>query len=381
MSAKQQNVPIVGIGASAGGIEALEGFFQGMPSRPGAGFVVVTHLNPERESVLHEIIARYTDLAVKVAEDKAEVMADCVYVLPADALLSIRDGRLEVHRPSSVRRERKPIDIFLSALAKDRGEASVAVILSGGDGDGTLGVKAVKERGGLTLAQAPGNNGPAHPDMPHSAISTGFVDFAVPADQMGEKIVEFVRGLNLLDSMVASDDHDGSESLGELRKEIYAILRNQIGHDFGGYKTKTFLRRVQRRMQVMQLATIEAYVEHLKQQPKEVNALFRDLLINVTNFFRDAAAFEKLQETAIPKLFEGRGAEDTVRVWIPGCATGEEVYSIAILMREHMDTLSALPRVQIFATDIDEHALAVARTGRYPDALLDSVSMERRRRF
>jgi two-component system CheB/CheR fusion protein len=279
-----------------------------------------------------------------------------------------------------LRRERKPIDIFLSALAKDRGEAAVAVVLSGGDGDGTLGVKAVKERGGLTLAQVANGDGPAHPDMPDSAISTGFIDFAIPAHEMGAKIAEFARSLHALEQ-IAGQDASAGEILDRARSEIYAILRNQVGHDFGGYKTKTFLRRVQRRMQVLHLNTIDGYVECLRQQPKEVQALFRDLLINVTNFFRDADAFETLASTVIPKLFEGRGADDTVRIWIPGCATGEEVFSIAILIREHMDTLTALPRVQLFATDIDEHALAVARAGRYPDALLDTISSERRERF
>jgi two-component system CheB/CheR fusion protein len=374
--------PIVGIGASAGGIEALEGFFRGMPADPGAGFVVVTHLNPERESILHEIISRYTTMTVQIAADGAQVGRNCVYVLPSDAILSIRRGRLEIRKLEPNKRERKPIDIFLSALAKDVGEAAVAVVLSGGDSDGTLGTKAVKERGGLTLAQVPNGSGPAHPDMPESAISTGFVDFAIPADEMGTKIAQFARSLGMLETMAANVGEEDSESaVARARNEICAILRNQVGHDFIGYKPKTFTRRVQRRMQVLQIDTMDAYIECLRREPKEVRALFRDLLINVTNFFRDVDAFEKLNQTVIPKLFEGRGANDTVRVWVPGCATGEEVFSIAILMREHMDTLSALPRVQIFATDIDQHALSVARAARYPEALLDTVTPERRKRF
>ena len=382
MSRNPELFPIVGIGASAGGIEALEGFFRGMPADPGAGFVVVTHLNPERESILHEIISRYTTMTVQVAADGAQVGRNCVYVLPADAVLSIQGGRLEIKRLESHQRERKPIDIFLSSLAKDAGEAAVSVVLSGGDSDGTLGTKAVKERGGLTLAQAHNGNGPAHPSMPDSAISTGFVDFAVPADEMGTKIAQFARSLDMLEAMAAkAGQGDDKTAEARARREICAILRNQVGHDFSGYKPKTFTRRVQRRMQVLQVDTMDAYVECLRQEPKEVGALFRDLLINVTNFFRDADAFEKLSEVVIPKMFEGRGANDTVRVWVPGCATGEEVFSIAILLREHMDTLKAIPRVQIFATDIDEHALSVARAARYPEALLDTVSAERRKRF
>ena len=374
--------PIVGVGASAGGVEALEGFFKGMPDDPGVAIVVVTHLNPERESLLHEIIARYTKLTVKVAADGAKAGPNCVYVLPAGAILGIQAGRLTIQKIEPEKRERKPIDIFFSALAKDQGEYAVGIVLSGGDSDGALGVKAIKERGGLTLAQVADGAGPRHPDMPISAISTGFVDFAIPVDQMGGKLLEFARSFQRAGiSVGGSDAEDDDPTVKAAQEEIYAIVRGQVGHDFSGYKTKTFLRRVQRRMLILQLDTLEAYVERLRQDQTEVGALFRNLLINVTNFFRDAEAFETLAQQVIPQLFEGRGADETVRVWSPGCATGEEVYSIAILMREHMDTLRAVPRVQIFATDIDEHALAIARAGRYPDALLDSVSPERRRRF
>ncbi|RYG34994.1 MAG: chemotaxis protein CheR [Burkholderiales bacterium] len=218
--------------------------------------------------------------------------------------------------------------------------------------------------------------------MPESAISTGMVDFAVPAESMGQHLMAFARGLDLPSG--AEDDVQavaGENNWADARRAIYAILRNQVGHDFQGYKIHTFMRRVQRRMQVRQLESVDAYVEMLRQEPPEANALFRDLLITVTNFFRDADAFALLESRVIPKLFEGKGADDRLRIWVPGCATGEEVYSIGILLCEYMQTLTAAPRVQIFATDINEHALAVARTGRYPEALLDSVSPERRKRF
>ena len=380
--ADPEQFPIVGVGASAGGIEALEGFFRGMPDNPGIGIVVLTHLNPERESILHEIIARYTKLEVQVAADGARVGKNCVHVLPADTILGIENGSLTIIRPDTRFRERKPIDVFFSALALDIGEYAAGAVLSGSDGDGTLGIKAIKERGGLTLAQTRNGFGPGHPGMPDSAISTGYVDLAIPVEAMGGKLVEFARGLRLLDGIAEGSAPQPDDAAMEIeRLEIYAILRNQVGHDFSGYKPKTFLRRVQQRMQVAHLATLPAYVARLRQDPAEAHALFRDLLINVTNFFRDADAFENLASQIIPKLFERRGADDTVRVWVPGCATGEEVFSIAILMREHMDTLTAVPRIQVFATDIDEHALAVARAARYPAALLDSVSPERRRRF
>jgi two-component system CheB/CheR fusion protein len=378
-----QGFPIVGIGASAGGIEALEGFFRGLPSCPGLGIVVVTHLSPERESRLHEVIANFTNLPVRIAADGMPVEPDTVHVLPANAILGIERGRLQLQRPNAGRRERKPIDVFFSALAADRGEAAAGIVLSGGDGDGTLGLKAIKQRGGLTLAQVADGHGPEHSSMPESAISAGVVDLALPADRMGQRLVEFARGLSMLDGLTepAPDDAEAARVLDEARREIYVILRNQLGHDFAGYKTRTFLRRVQRRMQVVALDTIEGYLERLRQDPQEVAALFRDLLISVTNFFRDEDAFEALGRLVIPKLFEGRGAEDVVRVWVPGCATGEEVFSIAMLLREHMDGLTAVPRVQLFATDIDERALSVARAARYPAPLLDGVSPERRQRF
>jgi two-component system, chemotaxis family, CheB/CheR fusion protein len=197
--------PIVGVGASAGGVEALEGFFRGIPANPGFGIVVVTHLNPARESHLHQIVAQYTKLIVEVARDDVEVQPDSVYVLPADAVLGIAGGRLKLRTPDPGRRERKPIDIFLSALAIDLGEYSAGVILSGSDGDGTLGVKAIKERGGLTMAQAANGSGPRYPDMPGSAISSGFIDFAVPAEEMGAKLVQFARGLEELEATSDAD--------------------------------------------------------------------------------------------------------------------------------------------------------------------------------
>jgi two-component system CheB/CheR fusion protein len=381
MTQANPKFPIVGIGASAGGIPAMEGFFEGLPQRCGMAFVIVTHLNPERESRLHEVIARYTDMGVMLAADNVTIAPDTIYVMPENVVLSIRDGALSV-KPLDINvRERKPIDVFFGELARDQGEYAVGVILSGGDGDGTLGVKAIKERGGLTVAQIADGSGPRNPDMPQSAISSGLIDLALPAEEMGEKLVAFARSFDLLSDLGEADEHNKAADLEEARERIYAILRNQIGHDFSGYKTKTFLRRVRRRMQVRQLKTIKAYVALLEQDPDEVSKLFSDLLINVTNFFRDADAFSLLETKVIPELFADKTAADMIRIWVPGCATGEEVYSIAILMREHMEKRPQVPRVQIFATDIDEPALQIARTARYPEALLEGVSSARRKKF
>ncbi|MBZ9936972.1 PAS domain-containing protein [Mesorhizobium sp. BR1-1-16] len=381
MTDSDNRFPVVGIGASAGGIPAMEAFFRGLPVNPGAAFVIVTHLNPEHHSVLHEVIGRYTELPVVVAEDATVVELDHVYVMPPNAILTMAEGILQLRRPNSPGRERKPIDIFLSSLAADQSEYAVAVILSGGDGDGTLGAKAIKERGGLTLAQASDASGPRNPDMPESAISSGMIDLAVPAEEMGEKIVAFVRSFHALAVLTETKNKSEEAALQSARGQIYSILNSQTGHDFSGYKTKTFMRRVRRRMQVLQLGSLEDYVDLLGQDASEVANLFRDLLINVTNFFRDPEAFALLEKEVVPKLFEGRSSNDAVRIWVPGCATGEEVYSLAILMREHLDRTSNPPRVQIFATDIDEHALGIARSGRYPEQLTESLSPERRQRF
>ncbi|RVB80336.1 chemotaxis protein CheR [Mesorhizobium sp. M6A.T.Cr.TU.014.01.1.1] len=381
MTSQMKRFPIVGVGASAGGIPAMEGLFKGISGQPGMAFVIVTHLSPGRESLLHEVVGRYTRLPVVVVEDGTTVLSDHIYVMPQNVVLTIEKGVLHL-RPSNVfNRERKPIDIFFSALAEDQGEYAVGVILSGGDSDGTLGAKAIKERGGLTVAQAPNGYGPRNPDMPKSAISSGLIDIAAPAERIGAKLEGFARSFDLLNGIADDGGEHGTGDIGRLREEIYGILRGHSGHDFSGYKSKTFLRRVKRRMQIAQLQSIADYVEWLKKDPREVTDLFRDLLINVTDFFRDPDAFKLLEEKIVPQLFEGKTASDAVRIWVPGCATGEEVFSIGMLMREHMETLSVVPRVQIFATDIDEPALAVARAARYPAALLQGLSPERKQRF
>ena len=375
----ENNYPIVGIGASAGGIPALEGFFRAIPADCGMAFVIVTHLSPERPSLLHEVIQRFTELPVKVADNAALVEINTVYVMPENAVLTIEGGRLRLRKPDSVTRERKPVDIFFASLAQDKGEQGAAVILSGGDSDGTLGIKAIKEHGGLTLAQEADGSGPRNPDMPRNAIASGLVDIAVPVEQMGPKLMDFASKLPLFATL--EQEEDAALENQQARNAICAILRSHSGHDFSGYKSKTFFRRVRRRMQVTQTETIGAYVEWLKQEADEVGSLFRDLLINVTGFFRDPDAFKALEETVIPAIFAGRGAHDTVRVWVPGCATGEEAFSIGILAREHMDRLTVAPRVQIFATDIDDPALGIARAARYQESALEGLSPARRKRF
>ncbi|GAB2187941.1 chemotaxis protein CheB [Roseibium sp. LAB1] len=359
----------------------MKGFFKGVPERPGAAFVIVTHLSPERESHLHEVIEHYTSLPVIVAEDGMKVASDSVYVMPQNAILTMHNGHLKLRSPDAICRERKPIDIFLGSLADDQGEYAVGAILSGGDGDGTLGAKAIKERGGLMLAQSSDGSRPHNPDMPESAIASGMVDIALPVEQMGKKIAAFAQNLRSMSKFSADNALLDDDAFGQARDTIYPILRSQTGHDFSGYKTKTFVRRIKRRLQVLQLHSINDYIKLLKRDPAETINLFNDLLINVTKFFRDPDAFDVLENQALPKLFDGRGAGDVLRIWVPGCASGEEVYSIAILMREYLDKVGSRPGLQIFGTDIDDEALAIARAGRYSEQLLEDVSPERKERF
>src|SRR5262249_14651846 len=288
--------PIVGVGASAGGVEALEYLFKAMPPEPGMAFVIITHLAPGRESMLPEILARDTRMPVLIAEHDQLVRPNHVYVVPADAVLDITKGRLGV-RAVGDGRERTPIDSFFAALAEDQGEYAIGIVLSGAGSDGTLGIKAIKEHGGLTLAQATDHSGPRHSSMPESAIASGLVDLAVPVETMPAQLIAYVRSFDLLDK--ATENEEQAEAT---RQTICAILLDQTGHDFSGYKSRTFFRRIERRMQVLQIETLTSYIERLRQDPGEVNTLFRDLLIGVTNFFRDAKAFEALEQLGMPGL-------------------------------------------------------------------------------
>jgi two-component system CheB/CheR fusion protein len=280
------------------------------------------------------------------------------------------------------RRERQPIDLFFASLVEDQGEAAIGVVLSGSGSDGTLGLKAIKEHGGLTIAQGSDGTVPRYPSMPNSAVAGGVVDLVLPADQIPIRLAELSSHQEGLDAAVEDERSAVRAKQAAARQdEISAILRMRVGHDFAGYKAKTFFRRVQRRMQVRSAQDIDAYIGLLRQDEEEAAMLFRDLLISVTGFFRDTEAFAALAHRVFPAIFDGRRADDTVRIWVPGCATGEEAYSLAILAREQMADRNDARRVQIFATDIDDAALSVARGGRYPASMMASVSPERLARF
>jgi len=368
--------PIAGIGASAGGVEALQALFRGLPPDSGMGFVIISHMRRGQRSMLADILGRSTDMTVAEAGDGEAVAPDHVYICPPDHTLIIAKGKLRLHDRAATGLH-MPIDVFLSSLSEDRGEDTVGILLSGGGSDGTLGLKCIKEQGGLTLAQvADGGIAPKYTDMPDTAIAAGVVDLMVPVEEMPRRLVDHVRRYWPLGGSAHFRTGKGEEAESH-RTAIHQTLLQQTGHDFSGYKQKTFGRRVHRRMQVLEQTSLEDYVDRLRNDADEVQRLFRDLLIGVTDFFRDPDAFEVLEREVVPRLFEGTDGREHVRVWVPGCATGEEVYSIAILLRERAVKLDKAVEVQIFATDIDEMALGVARAGRYPASLMRKVSPER----
>ena len=380
---KEQDAPrshclIVGIGASAGGLEAFEQFFSHLPPDSGMAFVLVQHLAPDYKSLLPELLAKHTQMPVLQVKNEVRVASDHVYVIPPDATLTIDRGVLRVLSPPvELRGHRTPIDGFFHSLAEDQGEYAVCILLSGTGTDGTLGLKAVKEYGGMAMAQTP--DSARYDSIVRSAIATGLVDHVLPVVEMPAKLREHATHLMALrENNSPTGLHP---DVGNHLHTIFGLLKRHTGHDFSQYKEGTLVRRVQRRMQALQLNAVDAYVALLKQEPTELDFLFKDLLIGVTHFFRDPEAFAVLAREVIPQLFADKGADAQVRVCVAGCASGEEAYTIAILLREHMATLDVVPQVQVFATDIDQQALENARKGRYSVGIADHVSPERLARF
>jgi two-component system CheB/CheR fusion protein len=374
-------VPVVGLGGSAGSIEALQAFFKTMPPQGGLAFVVVIHLSPDHQSSLTELLQRCTRMPVVRVEDTLRVEAGTVYVIPPGKVLQLDKGRLKLEPVPESRVRHATVDIFFRTLADSHGPHAAAVVLSGLDGDGSIGIKRIKERGGLTVVQDPDEA--QHPSMPRNAIDTGMVDWVLPVRDMPNRLLSYFR----LEAAVelppeeppADPAASGSSAESDLR-DVLNFLRTRSGRDFSCYKRATVLRRIGRRMQVNGVDNLPGYLTCLRTRNGEAAALLQDLLISVTNFFRDPDCFDAL-EARIPALFEGKGPADAVRVWVVACATGEEAYSIAMLLTEHARKLEAPPLIQVFATDLDEQAVQTAREAVYPAAIEADVSEERLRRF
>lgn len=377
-------MPIVALGGSAGGISAVQDFFAAMPVDSGMAFVVILHLSPTHESPLAEIVQRSTKMPVVPVTDGATMMPNCVYVIPPGKCLESTNGNICLTNAADPRGKRVAVDHVFRTLAETYRAQSLAVVLSGACGDGALGLKRVKELGGLTVAQDPDEA--EYPEMPRSAIATGVVDWVLEVKEMPAKLSAYVKQRGELDLPGEEGPHPvGAVDLSPVEHEValrdvLAFLHTRTGRDFSCYKRATIVRRIGRRMQVNGVRDLPGYLAYLRTHAGEAGALLQDLLISVTNFFRDPAAFAALERT-IPDLFKGKKACDTVRVWVAGCATGEEAYSIAILLCEHADTLVGPPQIQVLATDLDEDVIREAREGVYPETIAADVSEERLRHF
>ena len=372
------NFPIVGIGASAGGLSAIEIFFKAMPKNVEMrmAFVIVQHLDPNHKSMLIDLVQQYTNMKVFKVEDGIEVQPNCVFIIPPNYDMAYLKGNLLLMKPSQPRGLRLPIDYFFRSLAMDLGEKAICVILSGSGSDGTLGLKAIKGEGGLALVQSPETA--AYDGMPRSAISTSLVDIVVPPEKMIGQLLIYVKqsfGKELL-PVINAVTHAK-----DILKKVFVILRNQTGHDFSNYKRNTINRRIERRMVVNQIGNIDNYVNYLRANMSEVEILFRELLIGVTNFFRDHEAFDSIKKNVLPEIFKDKTSGELIRVWIPGCSTGEEAFSFAILFQEYIDQIKQNFNVQIFATDIDSESIEKARAGIYLESIAADVSDSRLGQF
>lgn len=366
---------IVGIGASAGGLEALQELFTNMPSDTGLGFVVVSHLDPTHISILSELLQRYTDMPVYQAKDKVKVEPNTIYVIPQNKNMGILNRELLLLEPAEARGLRLPIDFFLRSLAQDQGVAAICVILSGSGTDGTLGLRAIKAEAGIVIAQEPSSA--KYDGMPRHAIDTGLVDFVLPPSEIPTQLVSLVS--HFARKRIEKRPR-ATGSLANYLEKVFLILRQHTKHDFSQYKSASFRRRIDRRMVVNRIDNIADYVSFLEQRPEEAQALFKDILISVTRFFRDREAFAALN-TYVKQLISDRHSTSTIRVWVPGCATGEEAYSVLMVLRECLDELEQDTESQVFATDLDADAIERARTGTYPIGIAADVSQERLCRF
>ena len=366
--------PIVGIGASAGGLAAFEAFFSGLPADrdPGMAFVLVQHLAPDHESILTDLIQRYTRMQVFEVEDGMVVQPNCTYIIPPNRDMAFLNGTLQLLEPLAARGHRLPIDFLFRSLAEDQHERAIGIVLSGTGSDGTLGVRAIKGEGGMIMTQNPESC--EFDGMPRSAIATGLVDYELPPAEMPAQLMAYAT--HAFGKLPRHATAPTPKSEGALKK-IFILLRAQTGHDFSQYKPSTIHRRIERRMAVHQIDGIDSYVKYMQQTPPEVEALFRDLLIGVTRFFRDPEAFKVLEDEIIPRLFADKTAGAVIRVWSSGCSSGEEAYSIAILLQERMEALRQSFTLQIFATDIDQRAIATARAGLYPASIAADISPQR----
>jgi two-component system CheB/CheR fusion protein len=376
-SAPPHHFPIVGIGASAGGLEALELFLKSVTVGSGMAFVIVQHLDPTHKGMMAELLQRATPMRVMQVQDRTRVQPDCVYVIPPNKDLSILHGVLHLLDPVAPRGLRLPIDFFFRALAEDAEERSIGVILAGMGTDGTLGLKAIKGKAGVVFVQDPVTA--KFDGMPRSAVAAGLADVVAPVETLPGKILAYLHHVPLMAKPGLAEKDEGHSAF----EKVVILLRAKTGHDFSLYKKNTVYRRIERRMGIHQIDQIGTYVRFLQENPQELELLFKELLIGVTSFFRDPAAWEVLKAQVIPALLKDRPPSQALRVWIPACSTGEEAYSLAIVFKEALEQLKPAQshKLQIFATDLDRDAIEKARAAVFPANIAADVSPERLRRF
>ncbi|TVQ11491.1 MAG: PAS domain S-box protein [Bacteroidetes bacterium] len=373
--AEERNGFCVGVGASAGGLEALEQFFRKMPPDSGLSFVVVQHLSPDYKSLMVELLSKHTMMQVQRAEDGMKIMPNCIYLIPPKKNMTIFHGTLFLTDKNLNHIINLPIDIFFRSLAEDYGDKSVGIILSGTGSDGTLGIRAIKGIGGMVMAQD--DNSAKFDGMPRSAIATGMVDYILPAEKMPEELLKYVK--HPLTSKARENENTSGQdnTLGK----ILSIIRNTTGVDFTYYKPNTIIRRLERRISINQISSYDDYVTFLEQSVKEANILYKELLIGVTRFFRDTDSFDIIKEQVIPQILKNKSKDDPIRFWSVGCSTGEEVYSLAMLLKEHIGENDNNHDIKIFATDLDKESIEYGSMGLYPESIVADVSMERLKKF
>jgi chemotaxis methyl-accepting protein methylase len=368
---------ITGIGASAGGIQAFQDFFQNVPANSGIAYVVILHMSPDYDSHLAQVLQTTAKMPVTQVNEKVKVEPDNVYVVPPNQHLTMSDGHIIVTPNTQIEDRRAPVDIFFRTLAEEHGSKAIAVILSGTGANGSMGLKRVKEKGGATFVQNPREA--EFNEMPRNAIATGLVDEVLNVSDIPAKIIAYKNNFGKV--VIMEDAEKRPPDQKQALRQLFNELRLRTGHDFSNYKRPTLLRRIERRIHVHNLPDLPSYVAHVYENPDEINALLKDLLISVTNFFRDKEAFEVIEYEILPLLLKGKNSEQQVRIWVAGCATGEEAYSLGILCAERTSGVIEAPKIQIFATDIDELAITEAREGLYSINDLADVSPERLRRF
>jgi two-component system CheB/CheR fusion protein len=367
---------IVGLGASAGGIQALREFFSKVPENSGMAYVVILHMSAEHESKLAEILQTTSLIPVRQVKERIKVLPDNVYVIPPDQNLAMTDGHLQLTDKIGLDERRSPVDLFFRTLAETNDSRAVSVILSGTGSNGSIGLKRIKEYGGVAFAQDP--NEAQYTDMPRNAIATGLIDYVLPVGEIPAKIFSY----NEHRGSIQLPDAPTIEATDEKAlRDVFTQLRMRTGHDFSNYKRATMLRRIERRLGIKELSGLPEYAQYLRDHRQEPQALMKDLLISVTNFFRDPESIDAVAQKIIPAIFANKTENDVVRIWVAGCATGEEAYSVAMLFTEAVSSSAMSPLIQVFATDLDVEAVAKAREGYYTDAEVADVSPDRLRRF